>query len=217
MTAKAILRAAALLVGVVLLVPLSVRAHGDEEHAAKGGQAMAGGHAMTAMHSDEAKAAPLPALKATLASLLAEVKRLRKEVADLDAIKPSFTNFMPDFSERFHIMHYAGEAGDWAVAGHEAAELDRMVDVAQHIDPQKGQLMKAFIGEDLEKIDDLIAHGDKAGFIKQLSATVMHCNACHKAVGSPFIQVSLDVSPNMTVRHPHVLVKEKAMEHHHHG
>lgn len=167
----------------------------------------------------ESSATPeaLPPLKADLPSLLAEVKRLRKEVARLDELRPTFTNFMPNVAERFHVMHFAGDAGDWAVAGHEAAELDRLVDVAKAVNPEKGKLMKSFIGGDLEHLDDAIAHGDKAAFDKTLSETVQHCNACHVAVGSPFIKVSLNVAPNMTIRHPHILTKEHAMAHHHHA
>jgi hypothetical protein len=172
------------------------------------------GSSMGHMESAEA-VKELPPLKADLPSLLAEVERLRKEVARLDAIRPTFTNFMPDFAERFHVMHYAGDAGDWAVANHEAMEMDRMVEVAQAIDPQKGTMMKAFIGEDLEHFDAAIGHSDKAAFDKALKEAVVHCNACHTAVGSAFIKVSLNVAPNMTIRHPHILTKQHATAHKH--
>lgn len=192
-----------------LLLPLVALAHSDKKE--NGGTTMSMGH----MESEEHE--KLPELKADLPSLLAEVQRLRKEVAVLDALKPTFTNFMPNFAERFHVMHFAGDAGDWAVAGHEAAELDRLMDVAEDIDPEKAKLMRSFIGADMEHLDEAIAHGDGAAFDKTLGETVAHCNACHTAVGSPFIKVSLNVLPNMTIRHPHVLTKEKAMAHHHHG
>jgi hypothetical protein len=172
------------------------------------GQSM--GHMASATAPEE-----LPPLKADLPSLLAEVERLRKEVARLDALKPTFTNFMPEFSERFHVMHYAGHAGDWAVANHEAMELDRLLGVAQSIDPAKGKMMRAFLGEDLEHFDEAIAHGDRAAFDKALTETVAHCNTCHAAVGSAFIKVSLDVPPTMTIRHPHILEKQHATAHKH--
>jgi hypothetical protein len=197
---------------VGLLVPVAALAQSDKEK--KGGAPMSMSQPMGHMESTET-VKELPPLKADLPSLLAEVERLRKEVAMLNAIKPTFTNFMPNFSERFHVMHYAGDAGDWAVANHEAMELDRLMGVAQVIDPQKGLLMKSFIGEDLEHLDDAIGHGDKAAFDKTLNETVAHCNACHAAVGSAFIKVSLNVTPNMTIRHPHILKRQKATAHHH--
>jgi hypothetical protein len=208
----ATLKLLAVSVVIGLMFPLIPLADSGKEHGASTtmpmGQSM--GHMGTAETAKE-----LPPLRADLPSLLAEVERLRKEVAVLDAIKPTLTNFMPNFAERFHVMHYAGDAGDWAVANHEAMELDRLLGVAQAIDPEKGKLMQSFIGEDLEHLDDAIAHGDKAEFAKALNETVVHCNACHVAVGSPFIQVSLDVGPNMSMRHPHVFTPQHATKHQH--
>lgn len=197
-----------------LLLPFVALADSGKEHGSGASMPM-GASPMGHMASAAPAAAELPPLTADLPSLLAEVQRLRKEVARLDAIKPTFTNFMPNFSERFHLMHYAGDAGDWAVANHEAMELDRLLNVAQAVDPEKGKLMQAFIGGDLERLDDAISHGDKADFDKALHETVVHCNACHVAVGSAFIKVSVDVAPNMTIRHPHILTQQHATKHQH--
>lgn len=60
----------------------------------------------------------IQALRKEVNALKAEVEKLRKSVASLQAMKPTFTSFMPDFAERFHVMHRAGDAGDWAVKGH---------------------------------------------------------------------------------------------------
>ena len=46
-----------------------------------------------------------------------------KRVEALDAIKPTFTSFMLKFSERFHVVHRAGEAGDWVVAEYDGSQL----------------------------------------------------------------------------------------------
>jgi hypothetical protein len=195
-----------------LSFPFGAQADSGKEHGSSSTMPM--GQSMGHMESG-ASVEELPPLKADLPSLLAEVERLRKEVARLDAIKPTFTNFMPEFSERFHLMHRAGDAGDWAVANHEAMELVRLLAVAQAIDPEKGRLLKSFMGESLERLDDAIAHGDKAAFDKYLTATVQNCNACHAAVGSSFIQVSLDVAPNMTMRHPHIFTQQHVTKHRH--
>ncbi|MBI4080992.1 MAG: hypothetical protein HY423_00135 [Candidatus Lambdaproteobacteria bacterium] len=195
-----------------LLFPFVALADSGKEHGSGTGMTME--PSMGQMEAAPPKQQQ-PTLKADLPSLLAEVERLRKEVAELNAIRPTFTGFMPEFSERFHVMHFAGDAGDWAVANHEAKELDRLLAVAQVIDPQKGKLMRAFMGDILKKLDDAIVHGDKAAFGKQLGEMVQRCNACHVAVGSPFIRVSVDVPPDQTPRHPHILTKQRATEHPH--
>jgi len=63
-----------------------------------------------------------------------EVTRLRLAVESLRAIQPTITSLMPEFSERFHVMHYAGEAEDWAVASHELLGLKRLVEIMKQVD-----------------------------------------------------------------------------------
>lgn len=157
------------------------------------------------------------ALQAKVDQLSQQVATLQQKVATLEAIKPTFTEFMPNFSERFHVMHKAGEVGDWAVAAHEAAELERLLGVAKAIDPEKGQLMQAFIGENLHEISESIEHGETQAFLAELAKTVAQCNACHAAVKSPFIQVALADKDLLSYRHSHKLRKSMPPMEHHHG
>ena len=77
--------------------------------------------------------------------LRAEVAALKARLSRLEAVRPTFTTFMPEFSERFHVMHLSGDAGDWQLAQHELLELERLLEVAQFIDPGKGKLMEGFL------------------------------------------------------------------------
>ncbi len=145
-----------------------------------------------------------------------ELAALRKRVAELEALKPTLTTIMPDFAERFHVMHYAGDAGDWAVAQHELAEMQRMVRVAGVIDAEKGRLMKGFLTKSLNELAAAIEHSNRESFDKALAQTVANCNACHAAAGSAFIRVTLDVAESLTLRHPHAFVRERAGGQHMH-
>lgn len=145
-----------------------------------------------------------------------ELEALRKRVAELEALKPTLTTIMPDFAERFHVMHYAGDAGDWAVAQHELAEMQRMVRVAGVIDAEKGALMKGFLTKNFNELAAAIEHGNRESFDKALAQTVANCNACHAAAGSAFIRVSLDVAESLTLRHPHAFVRERVRGEHMH-
>jgi hypothetical protein len=152
----------------------------------------------------------------TLEDLKAEVIALRKAVEALQATQPSITSLMPEFAERFHIMHYAGDAGDWAVAAHEVLEMQRLVGVIERIDPEKGPLMKGFMTQSFNKLNTAIEHGNRASFDKALQETLTNCNACHKAVGSEFIKVTLEVDESLSMRHPHQLERRKMMGPHTH-
>ncbi len=151
----------------------------------------------------------------TLDDLEKEVRALRARVATLEALKPGFTNFMPDFAERFHVMHRAGDAGDWAVAAHEVAEMRRLTRISRHIDPKLGALMQAFMDGNLDKLMQAIEHGSDRSFQAALQDTLAGCNGCHAAAGST-IAVSLDVDESLSMRHPHLLRKSTVPEQHHH-
>lgn len=152
----------------------------------------------------------------TLEDLKAEVMALRKAVEALQATQPSITSLMPEFAERFHIMHYAGDAGDWAVAEHELLEMQRLVGVIERIDPEKGPMVKGFMTQSFNKLNAAIEHGKRESFDKALGETLTNCNACHKAVGSEYIKVTLEVDESLSMRHPHQLTRRKMMGPHTH-
>lgn len=155
-----------------------------------------------------------PELK-TLQDLAREIKALRLRVATLEALKPHFTNFMPNFSERFHVMHRAGDAGDWAVAAHEVDEMQRLTRISTNIDPKLGALMQGFMDGNLRALKEAIEHGNGKSFQAALKDAVASCNGCHTATGST-IAVSLNVDESLSMRHPHALRKSTVPKQHMH-
>jgi len=149
-------------------------------------------------------------------ALSEEVAHLQAEVELLDAIRPTTTMIMPEIAERFHVMHYAGEAEDWALASHELLGIEHMLEIIERVDPQKGSLANQFLEPQLERLDAAIDHGNRVNFISAIEQTVASCNACHVAVGSPAMVVSLDVADGLSLRHSHRLAhSEKPGEHTH--
>jgi hypothetical protein len=146
-----------------------------------------------------------------------ELQALQQRVESLEALKPTFTSLMPNFSERFHVMHRAGEAGDWAVAGHELAEMKRMAAMSNHIDPEKSTLMQGMLGPSFDALGEAIEHGNHEKFETALGGTISACNACHVASESPFIKVTLDARDAINLRHPHVLSGSNLARGHSHG
>ena len=136
-----------------------------------------------------------------------EVARLIKAVESLQAIQPTITSLMPEFSERFHVMHYAGEAGDWAVASHELHGLKRQIEIMKQVDPDKGAMADGFLHRNFNDLDAAIEHENMESFQKSLIETVKNCNTCHAATGSPWMKVALDVRDSLSMRHSHDLRK----------
>jgi len=142
-----------------------------------------------------------------------QLDALRSELRDLratvDLLMPSVTMLMPDLAERFHVMHRAGDAEDWAVAMHELLAMERIVKVAKRSEPDRAPMFDAFMGQPFEDLELAIEHANQEDFNKALKLTITNCNACHKAAGSPFIEVVLDARSSISMRHPHKLDMSK--------
>lgn len=150
-----------------------------------------------------------------LEKLRLQVQALQERVSALESMT-TFTTFMPDFAERFHVMHRAGEAGDWAVASHELGEMQRMARLSRSIDGEKGRLLDSMMAPGFAALDDAIKHGNGSRFEAALGQAVTACNACHTATGSSFIEVTLDVPDLLSLRHPHRLVARQVPGGHSH-
>jgi hypothetical protein len=155
-----------------------------------------------------------PELK-TIDDLAKEIRALRQRIAVLEALKPTFTNFMPNFAERFHVAHRAGDAGDWAVAAHEIDEMLRLTRISSYIDPKLGVLMQGFMEGNLRQMREAVEHTSQKSFRAAVKNTLSSCNGCHTAAGST-LMVSLDVPDNLSMRHPHALRKTKVPKDHMH-
>jgi len=148
--------------------------------------------------------------------LIERIKTLENRIVMLES-RHTFTSFMPNFAERFHVMHRAGEAGDWAVASHELQEMKRMVQLSPAIDANNGKLMEAMLDPNLEALEHAIEDSNHEKFEDALTQTIVTCNACHTATGSDFVQVRLDARGSLSMRHPHSFMERKMPSGHSHG
>lgn len=154
---------------------------------------------------------------ADLQLLQQQIVALQKRVEALEATKPTFTSLMPNFAERFHVMHLAGESGDWAVANHELLEMKRMAALSGDIDAERGVLMQGMMAPSFEALEEAVEHGNKKKLQAALEQTINTCNACHTATGSPFIKVTLDARDAVSLRHPHAFIASTGGGGHSHG
>jgi hypothetical protein len=148
--------------------------------------------------------------------LMERIQALEDRIAVLES-RFSFASFMPDFAERFHVMHRAGENGDWAVASHELQTMKQLMQLSTSIDADTGKLMTTMLGPNFEALEHAIEDSNHDKFEKALNQTIGSCNACHTATGSNFIQVTLDTSDSLSMRHPHKFMAQQAPVGHSHG
>ncbi len=146
--------------------------------------------------------------------LMEKINALEERIAMLES-RITFASFMPDFAERFHVMHRASESEDWAVASHQLQVMKQLIASSQSVNAEQGALFQAMMGPVIEKIDNAISHANSKKMIVALSEAVQTCNACHIATGRPFINVTLDSTESLSMRHPHILTKQKMAKHGH--
>jgi len=149
-----------------------------------------------------------------LERLMEKINALEGRIAMLES-RITFASFMPDFAERFHVMHRASESEDWAVASHELQIMKQLMASSQSIDAEQGALFQAMMEPVIKKIDNAINHANSKKMTTALSEAVQTCNACHTATGSPFINVTLDATESLSMRHPHKFTKQKTAKHTH--
>ena len=153
---------------------------------------------------------------ADVQALKRQIEALQARVEALEA-RHTFASFMPNLAERFHVMHRAGEASDWAVASHELEEMKRITMLSPTIDKEKGQLMQAMMAPSYHALEEAIEHGNHEKFEKALEQTISTCNSCHVATGSEFVEVTLDAREALSLRHPHRLMRREMPAGHTHG
>ena len=146
--------------------------------------------------------------------LMERIEAMEVRIQSLES-RFTFASFMPDFAERFHVMHRASESGDWAVASHELQVMKSMIESSTTIDVEKGNLFKAMMGPVMEEMENAIAHSKSDKMATLLTKAVQTCNSCHVATGSPFIKVALDATHTLSIRHPHEFTMQKMGSHMH--
>ena len=151
---------------------------------------------------------------ANVEQLLERIQAMESRIASLES-RFTFASFMPEFAERFHVMHKASEFEDWAVASHELQIMMQLVESSVSIDADKGVIFQAMMGPVMEKMENAISHANSGKMTAALSEAVQTCNACHLATGSPFVVVTLDATESLSMRHPHKFTKQKAGKHMH--
>lgn len=156
------------------------------------------------------------AVQDALSRIEQQLTAISERLTRLEALMPSYTQKMPEMAERLHIMHAAGDAGDWALASHELLVLKSLIAQFEAIDAGKGSMMRGFLTKPFDDLANAIDHGNAAKFKSSLDETVKSCNACHTAVGSEFMRVTLDTSTGATLRHPHVFTESKGDHTHAH-
>ena len=147
-------------------------------------------------------AAPVAAKEDDLATLRADVARLK-------AVVPDQSHAMSDVAYHFTNLYFAGDAGNWPLAQFYADELRshlrwavRVIPVRKDRDGREVDLTGILTALEQSTLKDLsasVAAKDKAKFNVAYRAQMENCMACHRAASKEYIRLHVPERPDTGV------------------
>jgi len=104
---------------------------------------------------------------------------------------------MQRFAEK---LHFAGQAGNWALADFYLHEIDEMAETIiekKVVDEgvKVGELMKAMLPPSIANVKEAIQKRDPAQFASGYEGLLSSCNACHMSTGHAFVKIVVPKVP----------------------
>jgi hypothetical protein len=113
---------------------------------------------------------------------------LESRVNGLASIQPGLGVIMHEIGYRFANIYWAGNGGNWGLAQYQLKELLEAQEVAKVTRPQRAPMLKAFEDIHLVPLGKAIEKKDIGQFRRGFTSALNACNACHTALGYPFIR-----------------------------
>ena len=120
---------------------------------------------------------------------------LERRVDSLAAIQPGLGVIMHEIGYRFANLYWAANGGNWGLAQYQLKELLEAQAVAEVTRPQRAPMLKAFADAHLVPLGKAIESKDAIRFRRSFASAVDGCNACHTALGYPFIRYRVPQRP----------------------
>jgi hypothetical protein len=114
------------------------------------------------------------------------------QIADL---QPGMARLMVEISDRFSIMYYAAQAGNWEMARHQFSELKKAMQMAGVTRPKYAEPIAGYTGEKLKPIENAIRTKDWPAFAEKFHAAADAANELHVEYGYQYIVWQLPDAP----------------------
>ena len=111
------------------------------------------------------------------------------------AYVPGLGDIMGATQMRHAKLWFAGQNGNWQLAGYELGEIKEGFEVAVTLHPNfmgvpVSSLITAFTAKPLDALVSAIAARSKDDFTKAFDQLTSGCNGCHHAANKPFIVIN---------------------------
>ena len=113
---------------------------------------------------------------------------------------PGMARLMVEVSDRYWILYYAGQAGNWELARHEFSELRKTLRMAADVRPKYREPLERFEAEYLKPIEETVRAKDFGSLEEAFRRATDGANENHRELGYAYIHWQLPDAPPRHLR-----------------
>lgn len=116
-------------------------------------------------------------------------------VDDLARLTPGLGSLMPIISDRYWVLYYAAQGGNWDLASYQINQIRHLMTVGSTTRPKMERFLQAFIQGHLEALRRAVAERDWNAFERAYRKGIGAANAYHVETGHGEITWQLPDAP----------------------
>ena len=133
-------------------------------------------------------------------SPIAHTKHGDLRLDQIAEMQPGMARLMVEISDRYWILYYAAQAGNWELARHEFGEVRKTMQVAAQVRPKYREPLEQFEAEYLRPLNEALHTGDWHGFDGAYRRAIDGANENHREFGYAYIEWQLPNTPPSHLR-----------------
>lgn len=110
-------------------------------------------------------------------------------------LQPGLGRLMPEISDHYWLLYYAGTGGNWRLAQHCVGQIRSRFRIGTITRPQMKPLLEEFQQQYLGPIEAAVRAGNREAFEQAFQAGIQGLNAKHAEAGHPEIRWQLSSEP----------------------
>lgn len=110
-------------------------------------------------------------------------------------MQPGMARLMVEVSDRYWLLYYAAQSGNWELARHECSELRKTLRIAGVVRPKYAEPLAAFDADFLKPLEQAVRSRDWPAFDAAYRATTAAANERHREFGYDYIEWQLPAHP----------------------
>jgi hypothetical protein len=111
------------------------------------------------------------------------------------SMQPGLNRLMPEISERYWILYYAAQGGNWTLAHYQLRSVRNLFKIGEQTRPKMASYLAAFDQGHLGAVEHAIEAKDWAAFDQAYQASITGLNKMHAATDHGYIVWKLPAEP----------------------